>query len=147
MEKNNMTRIERDTKGTIKFGTMRERFSKAYPSIAEKAYEFRKMNNDELLVRLNDGTCLLYNELDYTYITLPKSRSSMTDDDYKQEFAYCLKRAMLRQEINQKELAEQSGISQGNISEYLSAKHLPNYIHICKLANAFHCSIADFRYR
>lgn len=141
-----MTTIERDTKGTIKFGTMRERFSKAHPSIAEKAYEFRKMNNDELLVRLNDGTDLLYNELDYTYITLPKSRSSMTDDDYKKEFAYCLKRAMLRQEINQNELAAQSGVSQPAISNYLHAKQIPTFNHACKLAGAFHCSVADFRY-
>lgn len=135
-----------EPKREIKFDTMEERFVKAYPSVAEKAYACLRMNNDELLVRLSDGIDILYNELDYTYITLPKNRASMTDDDYKKEFAYCLKRAMLRQEINQMELSEQSGVSQGGISEYLSGKHLPNYIHICKLAGVFHCSIADFRY-
>ena len=60
-------------------------FAKAFPSVAEKARHYQRLDEYGLFIVLKGGDKILYNGFDHSYINIPKDRSKMTNEDYKKD--------------------------------------------------------------
>lgn len=67
----------------------------------------------------------------------------MTEMEWLDEFGASLFDLMEQEGLNQKELAEESGLSEGSISNYIHGKQMPNVKAIVNLAYALECDVSD----
>ena len=70
----------------------------------------------------------------------------MSEQQCREEFSIRLKRLMYRQGVTQKELSEETGISEMTISNYMNGKRTPSFYNVDKISKALKCSIDIFRY-
>lgn len=117
-----------------------------YPFITQNAEEYIQISNMELIVHLNDGSTILYDDVDQTFRQLPNDSNCMTEDQCRYEFGMRLKRIMYRKGFTQKDLSEETGISEITLSKYITGKSTPNFYNVDKIAKALKCSIDDLRY-
>lgn len=117
-----------------------------YSNIARELEEYQ-VDGVELTGVLRDGSRILYNYLADTVKYLPNDPDTMTEDEYRSEFAYRVKKMMMRAGINQTELARRTGIAQPSLSGYLSGRKTASYVNAAKIARALECSLDDFVFR
>ena len=67
----------------------------------------------------------------------------MTKIEWAEIFSDNLREIMSEKGYNQEQLAEDSGISQSTISEYLNKKYIPSATAILNIAYALDCDIVD----
>jgi DNA-binding Xre family transcriptional regulator len=123
-----------------------ERLEQYYPFIARTAVEYIQVGPMELMVNLDDGSTVLYDDIDQSFRNLPRDSRHMSEQQCRQEFSIRLRRLMYRQGITQKELAEETGISEITISNYITGKRTPSFYNVDKISKALKCSIDLFRY-
>lgn len=100
-----------------------------------------------LIINLNDGRKLLYDDLtDTTRYLKDLNTNDLTDDDMMNEFRYRLKHAMIIRGFNQNMLSEETGISQVMISRYLTGVSVPSILNVMKIARALKCSLDELWY-
>ena len=117
-----------------------------FPFIARDMIGYKEVNSFDMVITLNDGSKVLYDDFNKTYRMLPNDISNMSEDECKQEFAYRLKSRMQRRCITQQKLSEMTGIPQGTISRYMDGTNVPSFYKADKIAKALGCSVDDFRY-
>lgn len=113
---------------------------------AERAISYKVVNGSELEVKLNDGTALVYSDLDHSVRTILKNEADMTDYELNREFGLRLQSLLVDRCMSQVELSELTGIQQNAISRYIHGKLCPTYPTLVKMARALNCSLDDFRY-
>ena len=123
-----------------------ERLEQYYPFISRAAVEYTQIGPMELLVTLSDGSTVLYDDIDQTFRTLPRDSRHMSEQQCREEFSIRLKRLMYRKGVTQKELSEETGISEMTISNYMNGKRTPSFYNVDKISKALKCSIDIFRY-
>lgn len=116
------------------------------PSEATRAVSYEERYGDELVVRLEDGTRVLYDDAKRTIRRLPANSREMTEYEVRREFGKRLAKMIDRSGMTQAELSEKTGISQPRICNYIFGRNLPNLYNLDKLAKALNCSVDDFRY-
>ena len=121
-------------------------FKMNFSVTAEKAIEYREINDQELLVTLNDGSSILYDDMERAIRNLPKDRRNMSERECRHEFAFRLNKLMARKRMTQIQLSELTGISQPRLSNYLNGTNTPSLYAIDKLAKALGCSADEIRY-
>lgn len=67
----------------------------------------------------------------------------MTESQWNQEFAKKLRYKMNAEEVDQKELAELSGVSETSVSRYLAGTQSPKMFAIVRMAKALSASIFE----
>ena len=117
-----------------------------FPFIVREAVEYIENGSFELIVKLTDGSFILYNDLERTIRKLPKDCKHMTEQECRKEFGIRLKNIMFQKSITQNELSEITGIQQYLISNYINGKTTPSFYNVDKIAKALNCSIEEFRY-
>lgn len=121
-------------------------FKLCFPSLARDMIGYKEVNSFDMLITLNDGSKVLYDDFNKTFRTLPNDISNMSEDECKQEFAFRLKSRMERRCITQQKLSELTGIPQSSINGYLKGTNTPSFYKADKIAKALGCSVDDFRY-
>lgn len=106
------------------------------------------MKNDEwgITVRTKQGETFFYDDYEHTIRRLPAYSRDMTEEQCRMEFGYRLRRIMYKKGMTQAELSELTGISQPQISTYLSGKNSPSFYKVDRIAKALGCSTDDLRY-
>lgn len=99
-----------------------------------------------LIVNLNDGRKLLYDDVTDSTRYLNLDPDSMTEDEIMNEFCYRLRHAMTIRGFNQLRLAEKSGISQAMIGKYLNGSSIPSILKVIQIARALKCSLDELWY-
>lgn len=119
------------------------------PSSAEKAVKWypsgRRM---EIIVELNNGT---YDVYDYLYKTTQSKAPSnndelISDELYKQELKWYLRRAMNFAGMTQGELSKRTGITAVMISRYMNGKSIPSAWHLQRMADVLGCTMDELGY-
>lgn len=123
-----------------------EKLEMYHSNISSKLEEY-EVNGSVLIGVMNNGRKVQYDSLRDNVRYLPDDPINMTDEEYKAEFAHRVRYAMLKEGINQLELANLSGVPQGVLSGYLSGKNMPSLSNIAKIATALHCSADEFIYK
>lgn len=126
--------------------TIFENFKLHFPYTAEKTVEYEQINDFDIMVTLNDGSRIIFDDLDKSMRNLPKSSQEMTELEFCSEFGKRLRKLMYRAGVTQRELSEMTGISQPNISKYFNGKTIPSFYIADRIAKALGCSTDEFRY-
>ena len=121
-------------------------FELHYPYIAKKVVAYNDRGWGELLVKLEDGRFLLYDDVEHTIRYLPKDPDNLTKEECAREFGIRLQRMMDRRHVTQCDLSDITGIPQPLISHYTNGLTLPTFYNIDKIAKALNCSVDEFRY-
>lgn len=125
---------------------MRKNLETYFPFIAEQAVGYFENGSFELLIELNNGSVVSYDEIEHSIRYLPQDSNNLTEAECKNEFGIRLNRIMRRKGITQFELSEMTGITQPAISNYMTGKTTPSFYNVDKIAKALDCSIEEFRY-
>ncbi len=105
------------------------------------------LNPYDLLIQFRDGRVIIFDTFDNTYRYIPYANRPLTDEEEILEFSIRLKQQMRRSYIDQDELSRRTGISRNTINKYLNKKSIPNYVSLCRIADAVNCTLNDLRYR
>lgn len=127
------------------FETMLKDFTLYYPSFVENAEQIERESDTELIAYQKDGSKVRYDQINNSYKYFPAGYNSddRSDEVVMRLFGYRLKREMSMRGFNQADLAEQTGVSQATISNYILGKQSPTLISINRIAKALGCSMND----
>lgn len=125
---------------------MIENFKVQFPYVYNDMEHCYAIGDWEMVVQLSDGRAILYDDLDKTIRNLPRDRYRMSEDESRSEFGFRLSKLMYRKGITQMELAERAGLTQAQLSKYITGKTTPSFYTVDKIAKALDCSIDTFRY-
>lgn len=64
----------------------------------------------------------------------------MTEQEWRDRFAFILRKKMRNKNMTQRELADAADISEVAVSNYIKGKRTPRADYIVKMANALECS-------
>ena len=117
-----------------------------FPLILENAVECIQRTDFEWLIIMNDGERILYDDYDKTVRTLPRRNGRLTEDECKTEFGRRLRKLMHHKNLSQYDLARLTGLSQTQISSYVTGKVTPGFYAVDKIADALGVSMDEFRY-
>ena len=123
-----------------------EEFKYRDPYLYEQMAECEMYGKYALLVTLVDGRHYIYDSFTKVTRRLPTDKSNMTEDECKREFKYRLYHALDSRGMTQTELCRRAGISQPQLSRYMTGKAMPSFYVVDRIAKALGCSIDDFRY-
>ena len=117
-----------------------------FPTIANHAVSYQETNDFELTIQCDDGETVIYDDLDKTVRVLPPNGGVDDETLWRQEFGRRLRKRMVRKGLTQQELADEVGISQVMLSNYITGRSMPGFYIVDKIARALDCSVDDFRY-
>ena len=131
----------------MKINYLIEQFKLYFPTIAELAirYEGDKFNFEWLLVTLDDGSRLIFDNVEHTIRKIPRDAEHLTEAEARREFGVRLRKIMYQRGITQNYLADAIDVSQARISDYITGKHSPSFYVIDKIAKVLNCSVDEFR--
>lgn len=104
------------------------------------------LDPDELILILENGDKVLYNDTNNSVRNLPSDIDNMSEYEFKREFGIRLKKLMNKKGITQEELSEITEITRPMISNYIRGKSLPTFYNMDRIAKALDCSTEEFRH-
>ena len=121
-------------------------FESSYPSLIKNITSWYSYE-DELVINMNDGSKLCYDNYDKTIRSLKvkdiyDADDQSTNEDWTQEFSIRLNRLLNKKRIAKIELSNITGISYMAIKKYTTGQGLPGIRNAIKIANALGCDIA-----
>lgn len=105
--------------------------------------EYYDTGYSELIVVLDNGMRLLYDDDLKTTRRLSNDPINMDDDQYCVEVGHRLRSIIRKKRVTQHELSEKTGISPVTISKYINGKACPTLATIHKIARAMDCPVED----
>lgn len=121
-------------------------FSMQFPRYAEKAVSYEEDSATTLVVKLDDGSARLYDDVTGYLRVLPRDSNEMTEDECRSEFGRRLQRILMLKNMTQRDLANETGISEMMISRYILGRNTPSYYAVDRIAKVLGCSTDEFRY-
>lgn len=121
-------------------------FISRYPLfVTRRAVDYIDCNDPaELIVITENDEQILYDLFTGTECYLKEYNSSehtVTENEYRKQFAQRLRRIMYMRSFNQQRLSEASGISEHTLSKYMNGKSLPNTYTLFRLSRALSCDV------
>lgn len=132
--------------GSIIEEVLLRNFEMADPFAYSRMDSYVMPDKFSLLVSLNDGRKLLYDDIADSTRYLKPDPNSLSDDEMMNEFRYRLKHAMSIRGYNQLALSEDTGISPVMISRYLTGASIPSILNVMKIAKVLGCSLDELWY-
>lgn len=117
-----------------------------FPFVAKAATDYEEVSFDELIITLDNGERLLYDNSLHSITNLSKNPNDMNEKEFAREFGMRLNKLMIGKGVTQQELALSIGVNQGTISRYLNGKKLPSFYKIYKIAECLGCSVDELTY-
>jgi DNA-binding XRE family transcriptional regulator len=121
-------------------------FKLQFPNVAANTMSYENYNDTELIAYLEDGSIILYDDLNGTIRNLPQDSNDMTEGEFLFDFSIRLRKMIDVRGIPQNELAEQAGISPLTLSRYVNGRTTPNLYIADRIAKALDCSLDELRY-
>lgn len=121
-------------------------FKIADPIASSKMVRYEMPDSLTLIVTLNDGRKILYDDLTDSTRYLNPDPDNMTEEEMLVEFRFKLRRMMSLRGYNQLRLAEETGIASQTISRYLSGASIPPISKTARIAKVLGCSLDELWY-
>ena len=132
--------------GSIREESLLRNFEMLDPFAYSRMVNYEMPDKFSLIVTLDDGRKLLYDDIADSTRYLNLDPTSLTDDDLLNEFRYRLRHAMSIRGFNQIRLSEETGISEAMISRYLTGVSVPSFLNVMKIARVLKCSLDELWY-
>ena len=114
-----------------------------HPSIYEMSLECKMVCAFEMVVRLSDGSVVVFNTTDKTIRNMAAKYDSMTEDEYRTELGHRIRSRMMIKGITQSELSERTNIKQSQLSRYITGNVLPSFYTVARIARGLGCSVTE----
>ena len=121
-------------------------FKLQFPNVAAATMSYENYNSTELIAYLEDGSVILYDDLNGTIRNLPRDSNDMSESEFLFDFSIRLRKMIDVRGIPQNELAQQAGISPLTLSRYVNGRSVPNLYIADRIAKALDCSLDELRY-
>ena len=121
-------------------------FEMVDPSSYSKMVSYKMPDKFSLIVTLDDGRNLLYDELSNSTRYLNNNPDCISEDKMMFEFQFKLHRKMIMLGYDRVRLSEETGISSSMIGRYLNGTSIPSVINIMKIANVLQCGVDELLY-
>lgn len=115
-------------------------FELHFPWLAKDVNGYEVYSGFEIIITLNNGERILYDDLDKSVETLVPN---VTESIWRRRFARRLYKQMRFKGIDQQMLSDRTGISRQMLSKYANAKAVPSVYNTEKIADALGCSVED----
>jgi DNA-binding Xre family transcriptional regulator len=127
---------------------MLENYRDWYPDLYLQTNDYRPSGRYRILLRLDDGSRLEYNDLDNTIRDVTKYYDRETCDEldeetWRKEFGRNLRRIIAEKSITQEVLADQAGISRQMLSRYVRGTSTPSGYILNRLSRILDCDVRD----
>lgn len=123
--------------------TLLRNFEMADPTSASQMAHYEMPDKFSLIVTLNNGDKLIYDDLTNSTRYLNLDPDSMSEEEIMDEFRYRLRHAMSIRGFNQIRLSEETGIPISMISRYLTGSTMPSILKVILIARAMKCSLDE----
>lgn len=117
-----------------------------FPNVYEHMLRYYETGPFEITIERDDGVWNLYDDLERSIRRLPCHPNDVTEHDIRKEFGIRLRKMMRKEDITQSELAELTGLTQQQISNYMSGKNMPSFAKVDMIARALRCHVDDLRF-
>lgn len=117
-----------------------------FPLIVSNSIGAKILNSEEVVVELYTGELMLYDDVEKTIRRLPSNDEDISEESYKIEFGYRLRKLMTRKSVTQEELSTLTGIPRTMISSYITGRNIPSFYKVDRIARALKCSTDELRY-
>ena len=119
-------------------------FVERQPSLASQVVDWYPSGQMEIVIKLYDGTKLIYNWL-IDSVCRYDSYTEYDDDEesLKRIFGYRVKNRLYILNMSQEDLAEKTGISYVTISKYVHGKSSPSITNAKRIAKALKCQLRE----
>lgn len=125
---------------------MLDNFNLYFPSIAKHMVSYRHTDDFELTITCDDDLTFIYDDLEKSIRMISNQEGEMTEATWRREFGRRLRRRMSLMGMTQGDLATTVGITQGQLSNYITGRSMPGFFTVYKLAKALGCSTDELRY-
>lgn len=127
-------------------GMMLQNYKLHFPLDAGHIVYYEPIGYDCLEIRLDSDEVIIFDNSTCSARRLPPDSDEMTEEQFKKEFGFRLRRILEHKGLTQMELSDATGIPQCHISGYINGKHTPSFYIMHKISKALRCSVDDFRY-
>lgn len=121
-------------------------FEMISPSLFKRMVSYEMPDNFSLIVTLDDNQKILFDDMMDSIRYLHSNPNNMSDEELLLEFRYRLRHVMSRRGFNQLRLAEETGLSELTISNYMRGKNIPSFLNVMKIAKVLECSLDELWY-
>lgn len=115
-------------------------FKRECPHVLQDVARWGPHGDWTIILYLRNNDRAVYHDLFGSVMTIHKN---MTEQEWRKYFSRSLEQMMRFKMITQKQLSEQSGLSQMSISNYITMKRTPGAYAIHKIAEVLGCSSSD----
>lgn len=125
-----------------------DEFKNIYPSKQLEAIHYEPFGPSEILIFMSDGSKYVYNQQYRKLRCVQEARPTpkpkpISDKERLIIFSKNLRKIMKKQQVNQRELSELTGISRPAINRYLNCERIPDICTIWKIIDALECEPND----
>lgn len=114
-----------------------------YPSIYERAVEYKMVSGFEWAIKLSDGSVVIFDRSEERIRNMTANADEMTEDEYRTELGHRIRSRMMMKGISQLELSELTGIKQPQLSRYINGNTLPSMYAIARIAKGLGCTVNE----
>lgn len=126
--------------------TILEDYQMFFPQLWKRTATYWENSSYELFARLDDDSVIIFDDIEKTVRRLPKNIDNLTEQEFKNEFGRRIRALMYRKGLTQEDLSNLSGISQSQLSGYITGRINPSFYKAYKIAEALDCSIDHLLY-
>ena len=121
-------------------------FKLSYPKLAAKVKKSRQVLGHELELWLDDGRAFIFDKYESTLRSIPPHSKYITEEEFKLEFSYRLRKLLKMKGMSQRELSDRIGVGCTMLSNYMNGKHIPSFYIVDRIAKELNISVDDLRY-
>lgn len=117
------------------------------PSFRDMVVEYKKLNDYELLTKLDNGSLLLYDDYHGTFRFVPSEyEHGLTEEECRREFGRRLRTMIERRGITQREFAIKLNMKEAQLSQYILGRKTPSFYTVTRMVRELCCSMDDLRF-
>lgn len=122
-----------------------DEFKTMVPWVMRDIADWYPSGQMEITIKLKDGSRMIYDYVDKKWQMISSYACDywITEKEWRYEFARKLKRRLNIKGMNQTDLSKLTGITQAQLSRYLSGEASPRGYNVLKIARALECSVSE----
>lgn len=122
---------------------MFDNFKMMFPWAAEQAVTCYGISQDEIVVRLNDGTAMVWNDLRQCGRSIQAAEDN--EEVWRRRFGKRLRDLIMARggNTNYQDFADAIGVSRVMLSRYMNGHATPGYFIIKKMAHMLGCPVSE----
>lgn len=120
-----------------------ENFKRSFPFIADKAVSYKDGIFGELIVHLNDGSTIIYDDIEDMIRIINSEAGRLNGNAWVDEFRRRVDKKLRLKGLNRSDLCDMTGISYQSLSNYMSGRTNLTITNLLIISDALECNVAD----